>query len=288
MCPPSTAPEMDVSELDLQYLCDLVRTRSAIVLETNKAYLFKARLEPLARAKGLGGIAGLVGALRQPGASPALANDVVDAMTTNETSFFRDLHPFETLREKVLPELIARRAATRRLNFWCAASSSGQEPYTVAMLLQEHFPELQSWQVCFVATDISPSMLERCRSGIYSQLEVNRGLPITYLVKYFEKQGNDWQFKEHIRRSIDFQPMNLIQPWPSLPKMDLVFMRNVLIYFDMDTKREILRRVSGLMQPDAALFLGTAETTLNIDESFHRVVHNSTTYYGLANTYSTP
>lgn len=267
-----------ISAPDLNFLCALVRERSAIVLEPKKAYLLQARLEPLAKQLNLEGIPSLVKALRAGGGA-TLAEAVVDAMTTNETSFFRDIHPFEALRLHVLPQVLAARAAERRLSIWCAASSSGQEPYSIAMLLREHFPELEGWNVSFIASDISPTMLARCREGIYSQLEVNRGLPVTYLVKHFEKAGGGWQLKPEIRRRVDFREMNLIRPWPTLPAMDIVFIRNVLIYFDMDVRKQILGKIHDLMRPGGFLFLGTAETTLNLEERFRRATFDKTTLY---------
>jgi len=178
-----------------------------------------------------------------------------------------------------LPELIKRRAKLRQLNIWCAAASSGQEPYTILMLLRENFPELFTWKLNFIATDISQEMLERCREGCYSQLEVNRGMPAPLLVKYFQKVGNEWQIKEELRRMIELRQMNLAQAWPILQAMDIIFMRNVLIYFDIETKKAILARVRKTLKPDGYLFLGGAETTLNLDDSFKRVQSDKTAYY---------
>jgi len=210
-----------------------------------------------------------------------LHQKVVEAMTTNETSFFRDVHPFEALKKAVLPELIKKRATERKLNMWCAASSSGQEPYTMAMILREHFPTLANWTVRFIASDISMEMLERARAGRYSQLELNRGMPAPLLVKYFQRQGMEWQIKEDLRRMVEFRQMNLADTWPSLPEMDLVFMRNVLIYFDVPTKKEILGKVRRLLRPDGYLFLGIAETTLNLDGAFERVQFDKSGCYRL-------
>jgi chemotaxis protein methyltransferase CheR len=268
-----------LTDADLAFLCQLIRERAAIVLDANKAYLLKARLEPFARANGYGSIAALVTALRSPLLAKSLAEDVVDAMTTNETSFFRDFHPFETLRTIVLPALIKKRSATRTLNIWCAASSSGQEPYSTAMLLREHFPELATWNVKFIASDISKTMLARCREGVYSQIEINRGLPVNYMLKYFKQSGSCWQINEDIRKSIEFRELNLIKPWPFMPRLDLVMIRNVLIYFDADVKKRIFSAIYDLMNTDGCMFLGTAETTLNIDERFKRVPQGSTSYY---------
>lgn len=260
---------MALAQEDFEYLRTLVRQRSAIVLESGKEYLVESRLAPLAREVGVEGIPGLVMLLRTDPRGQ-ISSKVVDAMTTNETSFFRDLNPFEALRLKVIPDLIAARAKERTLNLWCGASSSGQEPYTVLMTLREHFPQLAEWRIRFLATDISKEMLRRSRAGTYSQLEVNRGLPARYLVKYFEQKGAEWQVRKELRDSIEFSELNLAQPFPPMPKLDIVFLRNVLIYFDLATKRDILGRIRANLQPDGYLFLGGSETTLNVDEQFRR------------------
>jgi len=264
----------------VQFLSALVRQRSAIVLEPEKSYLLEARLAPLARAEGFGSIDALVEHLR---AQPAggLHGKVVEAMTTNETSFFRDLHPFEALRTVVIPEVIRHRRTERRLTIWCAASSSGQEPYTVAMTLLEHFPELAGWSVTLLGTDISGAMIARCRAGKYGQIEVNRGLPAPLLMKYFERKGMDWQVKPVVQRLCEFRELNLIEPWGQLPAMDVIFLRNVLIYFDVETKRSILQKVRAALAPWGHLFLGGAETTLNLGDMFERVPFDKAGCYRL-------
>ena len=191
------------------------------MLEKGKEYLVEARLTPLAKTQGFESIANLVTALKANAlSSRVLRQAVVEALTTNETSFFRDIEPFEILKKNVLPELIEKRAAKKQLSLWCAASSTGQEPYTVAMLLREHFPQLVSWKISFQATDLSRDVLERARSGIFSQMEVNRGLPVTYLVKYFDKQGTQWRVKENIRSMITFSELNLIKPFSTLGEQE--------------------------------------------------------------------
>lgn len=247
-----------------KYVCDLVHRRAAILIVKGKEYLVDARLAPIAKAHGLPSIDALVEKLRREERGP-LAQEVIEAMTTNETSFFRDIHPFEALRTTVLPALIKARAATRGLRLWCAASSTGQEPYSIAMTIREHFPELATWNVQIIATDINATVVARARTGIFRQLEVNRGLPATMLVKHFEKNGVDWQIKANIRQMVTFQELNLLERWPLFAQQDIVFMRNVLIYFDIPTKRELLRRVRESLRDDGYLFLGGAETTLNID-----------------------
>lgn len=200
-------------------------------------------------------------------------------MTTNETSFFRDLHPFETLRTTVLPDVIARRASERRLHLWSAACSSGQEPYTIALVLREHFPALAGWTVRLVATDLSREILARARAGRYSQLEVNRGLPAPLLTKHFTREGMEWQLKDEVRRMVEFRELNLLEAWSGLADLDIVFIRNVLIYFDQDIKRGILGRVHRALRPGGYLFLGGAETTLNLDDRFERLHIGKTPCY---------
>lgn len=268
---------MALAAPDFDYIAQLIHQQAAIVLEPGKEYLAESRLEPVARDHGLASIAELVQRLRT--GSVDLREAVVDAMTTNETSFFRDSHPFNALREEILPQLIEARRVARTLTIWCAASSSGQEPYSLAMLLREHFPQLQDWQVRILATDISPSMLERTRQGRYSQLEVNRGLPAAMLVKYFERDGMHWVVNHDLRRMVSTQYLNLAERWPVLPPFDLVLLRNVLIYFDIPTKQQILARVRQQLRPDGLLLLGGAETTMNIDPKFERVPVGRSTWY---------
>jgi chemotaxis protein methyltransferase CheR len=269
-----------VDQPSFDYVRKLVFDHAAIELQAEKAYLVESRLLPIARQASLGSVSALVSKLRsEPFGSTHSA--VVDAMTTNETSFFRDMHPFDVLREHVLPQLIERRAARKTLNLWSAASSSGQEIYTIAMLIREHFPMLAGWNVRLFATDINQQMVDRAASGLYSQLEVNRGLPVKLLLKYFQKVGLQWQIKDEVRKSIHFTRMNLAEKWPMLPTMDVVFMRNVLIYFGVETKRQILAKVRQQLAPDGSLFLGGAETTLGVDEAFERVNHGKTSTYRL-------
>lgn len=267
---------------DYDYVCRLVRDRSAIVLDAGKEYLVQARLLPLARQLKLESVSDLVARLRS-NHDDALKVRVVEAMATTETLFFRDHHPFETLRTTVLPELIRSRTAERRLNFWCAACSTGQEPYSLAMLLREHFPQLSGWQVRILATDLSGEVLGRARAGCFSQIEVNRGMPAPLLVKFFRQDGAKWQLHDDIRNAVEFRELNLIKPWPLLPRMDLILIRNVLIYFDVDIKKMILSRCAGLLRPDGYLLLGGAETTINLDGAFHRVAELKGGFFRLGN-----
>lgn len=270
---------MPLTRIEFDYLRQLVRERSAIVLDDSKEYLVEMRLMSLARLEGHESVDELSRFLRGKPFGPLHAQ-VVDAMTTNETSFFRDLHPFETFRKELVPEALKRNEASRSLNIWCAACSSGQEPYTLAMILRDAFPQLRSgWRLTLMAGDLSQEMLRRARQGLFSQLEVNRGLPAPMLVKYFQKDGASWQMKDEIRSMIQFHELNLAGNWPSVPSMDFIFLRNVLIYFDMDMKRQILRKMRSALKPEGLLFLGGAETTLNIDEAWERVQTGKTVYY---------
>ena len=271
---------MAIATTDMSYVRELILERSAIVIDAEKEYLVQSRLEPVAKEAGLGSLEELVAKL-QGTPYGHLHKRVVEAMTTNETSFFRDTAPFEALKVNVLPDLIAKRASQKNLNIWCGASSSGQEPYTIAMVIREHFPELLNWKLQFFATDISTEMLAKCREGKYSQLEVNRGLPAQLLVKYFTKKGLGWQISEDLRNLITFQEMNLSGTWPTFPKFDIIFIRNVLIYFDVETKKQILGKARLLLNPDGYFFLGGAETTLNLDDAFQRVAVSGTSCYRL-------
>jgi chemotaxis protein methyltransferase CheR len=269
-----------MTEQDFDAIRRLLRERSAIVLEAGKEYLVETRLAPLLRELNLNSIGELIDQLRsQPG--NGLCRQVVEAMVTTESSFFRDHHPFEALHKVVVPDLINRRRDERRLHIWCAASSTGQEPYSVALLIREHFPELVTWKVSLMASDISQQVLGRAREGRYHQIEVNRGLPATLLVKYFEQHGTDWQLKPAIRATVDFQEINLAQAWPALPRMDLVLIRNVMIYFDVEMKKTILGKLARLLRPDGYLLLGGAETTLNLDASYQRVEPLKAGFYQL-------
>ena len=255
---------MTTSTESFKFVCELAHRRAAIVLETGKEYLVEARLTPIAKANGLASVDALVAKLRLDERGK-LGSEVIEALTTNETSFFRDIHPFEALKTLVLPQIVKARAATKTLRIWCAAASTGQEPYSIAMVIREHFPELATWSIQIIATDINKTVLDRAKAGVFKQLEVNRGLPAVMLVKHFEKDGVDWRIKEPIRKMITFQELNLLDRWPIFSQQDIVFMRNVLIYFDVATKKTLLGRVRETMRDDGYLFLGGAETTMNID-----------------------
>jgi chemotaxis protein methyltransferase CheR len=270
---------MSLDATDVDYVREVVRERSAIVLDATKAYLVESRLGPVARQVGARDLTDLVAMLRSD-RTGRLRELVVDAMTTNETTFFRDVGLWSALEHRILPELIARRAPERRLTVWSAACSSGQEPYSLAMLLLDRFPHVVAgFEVRIVATDLSAEMLGRAAAGRFTQLEVNRGLPAPLLVKHFVRDGAHWQISERVRSLVEFRALNLIGPWPLLPPVDLLFLRNVLIYFDQPTKRAILGQCRRLLRPDGHLVLGTAETTLAIDDSYHRSVTDGATTY---------
>ena len=264
-----TATNLQTSDFD--YIRALVRERSAIVLEAGKEYLVQARLLPVAHQQGLDDVNALVARLKR--GEPALTTQVVEAMTTNETSFFRDVHPFEALRAEVLPSLLESRRTQRTLRIWSAASSTGQEAYSIAMVLREHFPELAGWNLSILGTDLSRDVLQKASEGRYAQIEVNRGLPAPMLIKYFDRVGPAWKAKPELRTMCEFKALNLVAPWPALPRMDIVFLRNVLIYFDVETKRDVLTKMRSTLAPDGYLFLGAAETTLQFDGLFERAPH---------------
>lgn len=274
---------MTISTVDFDYVRALVRERSAIALDDGKEYLAEARLGGLARREGFESLGDLIARARAERVGN-LRERLVEAMTTNESSFFRDIHPFEALRKVLLPELILRRASERTIHIWSAACSSRQEPYSIAMILREHFGvALAGWKVTILATDLSNEMLERARAGVYSQMEVNRGVPAALLVKCFRKRGLEWQVIEEVRAMVEFRRLNLIEEWRDLPTFDIVFLRNALIYFEGATKRQILDRLAGRIAPDGHLFLGGAETTFNCSDRYgRRQVEQSICYRPIA------
>jgi chemotaxis protein methyltransferase CheR len=255
-----------VTPQDYEYLRKFLKDRSGLDLSADKQYLVESRLIPLARKAGLAGIDELVAQIKN--GSTAIASDVVEAMTTNETFFFRDKLPFDHLRDTIMPELLASRASRRSLRIWCAASSTGQEPYSIAMCLKEMGAQLSGWRVEIIATDLAQSVLEKCKAGVYSQFEVQRGLPIQMLVKYFKQTGEMWQLNADIRAMTQFRQLNLLQDFAHLGTFDIVFCRNVLIYFDQDTKVNVFKRLAKVMEPDAFLALGAAETVVGLTDAF--------------------
>jgi len=256
-----------VTPQDFDYLRKLLRERSGLVLSAEKQYLAESRLLPVARKHGLSTLAELVGKLKTTTAA-TLTVEVVEAMTTNETFFFRDKIPFEHFRATVLPALIAARAREKRIRIWCAAASTGQEPYSLAMTLKGMGAALAGFRVEILATDLAGDVLERAKAGIYSQFEVQRGLPIQLLVKFFCQVGEAWQIAPEIRAMVQFRPLNLLNDFSPLGTFDLVFCRNVLIYFAQDTKIGVLNRIARQMPADGYLALGAAETVIGLTDSF--------------------
>lgn len=270
---------MPIASENFRFIQQFARDSAAIILEPGKEYLVESRLSPLALQAGFPTLDDFISQLRTNPLKTLFHDQVIDALTTNETSFFRDFHPFETLRKQLLPLLIARREPMRKLSIWSGAASTGQEAYSVAMILREHFPELRDWQVSILGTDLSPTVLSQAKEGAYSQLEVNRGLPAPMLLKYFTKVGAKWVVKDDLKKLVEFRQMNLFKPWPILPVFDLVLLRNVMIYFDIETKKEILKRIRNCIHPEGYLFLGAAETTINLDPNWDTLTMGLSTLY---------
>lgn len=253
---------------DFQYYQSLLLKESGLTITQDKIYLLDSRLTPVAKSRDYSSLEEMTQALRTSTAGRDLIVDVVEAMTTNETSFFRDTRPFDILRDTVLPYVLKNKQSSRRVRIWCAAASSGQEPYSIAMILKEAAEKLAGWSFEIVATDISHDILDKAKQGRYSQFDVQRGLPIQYLMKYFEQQDEYWQVKDEIRNMISYQYFNLLSDMSSLGTFDIVFCRNVLIYFNEEIKADVLRRTSERMVNDGFLFLGGAETVLGITDKF--------------------
>ncbi|WFU39670.1 protein-glutamate O-methyltransferase CheR [Bradyrhizobium sp. CB82] len=258
-----------MTPMDYEYLRKFLKERSGLDLSADKTYLVESRLLPLARKAGLAAIPDLVQKIKI--GDGKLATDVVEAMTTNETFFFRDKLPFDHLRDTILPGLLQARAARKSLRIWSAASSTGQEPYSIAMCLKEMGAALAGWRIEIVATDLSQEVLEKSRAGVYSQFEVQRGLPIQLLVKYFTQTGDIWQLNADIRSMVQFRQLNLLQDFSHLGTFDVVFCRNVLIYFDQDTKAVIFERMAKSLEADGTLLLGAAESVVGITDAFRPV-----------------
>ena len=256
-----------MTPLDYEFLRKLLKERSGLDLSPDKQYLVESRLVPLARKADLGGITELVQKMRA-GSAEALTADVVEAMTTNETFFFRDKTPFDHLKDTMLPALLQARSARRALRIWCAASSTGQEPYSIAMCLKALGPAIAGWKIDIVATDLSQGVLEKSKAGIFSQFEVQRGLPIQMLVKHFTQVGDMWQLNPDIRAMVQHRQLNLLQDFGHLGMFDVIFCRNVLIYFDQDTKANIFERLSKVLEPDGFMVLGAAESVVGISDAF--------------------
>ncbi|MCK1545634.1 protein-glutamate O-methyltransferase CheR [Bradyrhizobium sp. 147] len=261
---------------EYEYLRKFLKDNSGLDLSADKQYLIESRLLPLARKAGFSGIAELVQKL-QAGSRP-LITDVVEAMTTNETFFFRDKVPFDHFRDTIMPEVIKARAGRRSVRIWCAAGSTGQEPYSLAMCLKEMGAALTGWRIEIIATDLSQEVLEKAKAGVYSQFEVQRGLPIQMLVKYFKQTGETWQINPELRAMIQHRQLNLLHDFAQLGTFDVIFCRNVLIYFDQDTKINVFNRLARQIEPDGFLVLGAAETVVGLTDTFRPIAERRGLY----------
>ena len=259
---------MTLQATDFSFVTQMVRQRSSIDLQPGKEYLVESRLAPIARSLGEKDVGALVSRLRKGDAQ--LTDAVVDALTTNETSWFRDSHPFDAFTQHLLPD-VAKTSTSKQITIWSAACSSGQEAYSLSMLLLDWLPLHPGYTTRIVGTDISQKMVDRARAARFSQLEVNRGLKAPYLVKYFDQVGRDWTLRQQVREMCRFERGNLAQSPTGVPTCDIVFLRNVLIYFDLDTKRTVLSHVRKVLRPGGYLVLGGAESTLNLDDAFQRM-----------------
>ena len=266
----------EITKESYSFLQQYVYQTSGIVLDDDKGYLLEARLAPIVRKANLKSINDLCLLIRAKQRAD-LTQEIIEAMTTNETLFFRDALPFKVLREALLPPLLEQRKSLRRLSFWSAASSSGQEAYSLMMMLFEM--GLRDWKIDVLGTDLSERILDKARGGRYLQIEVNRGLPASHLVKYFTRQGTEWQIKDEIRQRVRFQSFDLRKPMQGLGPFDFVLCRNVLIYFDVATKKQILRGIEGTLQSGGYLLLGAAETTLELNNSFERRFIDGVSFY---------
>jgi chemotaxis protein methyltransferase CheR len=255
---------------DFEFLARTVRERSGLQLTADKSYLLESRLMPVARRFGAKSLDEFIATVRRQNDAERL-KAITEAMTTNETLFFRDTKPFEQFKRMVLPNLLQARASQRAVRIWCAASSSGQEPYSLAMVIKEEGAKLAGWRFEIIATDISQEMIDRARAGLYSQFEVQRGLPIQLLMKYFKQIDDRWQLEESIRSMVQFRLFNLLEDPRGLGHFDVVFCRNVLIYFDQPTKAQVLERIAKQLPADGVLYLGGAETVLGITDRFEPV-----------------
>jgi chemotaxis protein methyltransferase CheR len=271
---------------DFDFICQILKTRSGLVLTNDKAYLLESRLLPVARKWKLATFDDLVRLIRTKN-DEAVIRDVVEAMTTNESFFFRDTKPFDQFKQICLPAMMKARAANKTLRIWSAACSSGQEAYSLAMILTEMGPQLAGWKIDIVGTDLSNEILQRAKDGLYSQFEVQRGLPITLLVKYFQQTGDRWKISDKIRQMVNYREWNLLNDPVSLGKFDIVFCRNVLIYFDQPTKGKVLAGIAKQMPDDGYLFLGGAETVLGISDKF-QLLPGQRGIYGLTGGIKTP
>ncbi|MEL6106420.1 MAG: protein-glutamate O-methyltransferase CheR [Planctomycetota bacterium] len=269
---------MSLPESDVDFLRGLVAEQTGNVISPRQAYLLEQRLTPVAETAGVRDVQQLVQRLRSRRDSQ-LSGEVAEAVTVNETSFFRDRHVFECLGSTLLPEIIARNQHSKKIKIWSAACSSGQEPYSIAIVIREMFPHLTDWSIRIFATDISNEMLNKTRRGVFSEMEVNRGLPAELLTRYFTRFGPDYRVRDHLQSMVEVTRINLTKPWTRLEVFDIVFMRNVLIYFDQRVKSDILSRTHRTIANDGYMFIGSAETTIGLGVPFMREEINGTVCY---------
>jgi len=271
---------LSINAEDFEAIRNFLRENSGISLQDGKEYLVEGRLASILAREGFADFGEMIRCLQDKN-SVTLRKKVLEAMTTNETSFFRDRHPFETLRTGVLPEFLIKRQEQKKLEIWCAACSSGQEPYSLAMLILDKFPQIKGWNIKIIASDISEEMLERSREGIYSQFEVARGLPGHYVPKFFQRFGSKWEVKQELKEMMEFRQLNLNSSLTGFPPVDILFIRNVLIYFDGNTKKAILKKVKGLLKPDGYLFLGSGENVAGLDDHFEQTEYSTSSCFRL-------
>jgi chemotaxis protein methyltransferase CheR len=272
------APNTELEPGDFAFLQSFLLEKSAIVLGSDKHYLVASRLGPVARQLGLDSVAAVMHCIRHSG-DRSVETKVIEAMTINETLWFRDIKPFNALRTRVIPHLMEENKRSKRLSIWSAASSTGQEIYSMAMLLAHDFPELDSWRVALHGTDINQTVLDRAREGRFSSLEINRGLPADMMARYFSRDGAHYVLNDELRKKVTFSQLNLASAWPSLPVFDIILLRNVLIYFDNPTKERIIQQAATHLAPNGYLFLGSAETVFSLSTGlFARTIEGTTAY----------
>ncbi len=265
---------------DFNYIQCFLKEKAGIAIEEDKRYLVESRLTPILKNEGFSNYKDLILKLKFERFGD-FHQKVIEAMTTNETSFFRDSHPFESFKNIIIPELIEKKKMERGLNIWSAACSTGQEAYSLAMIINELSHNFYQWDIKIYASDISKEVIEKAEKGLYNQIEINRGMPQAMLSKYFRNENDYWKIKDEIKKMVNFMQVNLVCQWPNLPRQDIIFLRHVLIYFDLHTRREIFDKIKKILNPDGYLILGVGETTNNIHDSFESVHIDKTICYRL-------
>lgn len=269
---------IELNKIDQQFLFELVLKKSAIVLDESKGYLIYNRLSSLLQEYQLHSLPELIQYIKVT-QNLMIQAQVIDALTTNETLFFRDLKPFELLKKKIIPELIEKNQASKTIQIWSAACSTGQEAYSIAMTIRENFPQLNHWNISILATDICQNVINRGAAGVYTQAEINRGLPIKMLVKYFTNNQGKWIIKEELKKMVTFKNMNFVETWPVIPHMDIIFLRNVLIYFNASMKTDILTKMSKQLSKNGSLILGASESMIGLGVPLSGKIYDDTRYF---------